>query len=162
MPGSHNVDQVYDDIKDFVDGFNFTAQTEDKSVGRNVCGVIVDGIVRRSIDEQRSADAAWDALNAKYKAWKIKKYGVDSIGYKTGQMLSHVSLLGDIQITPELVTLLYGTGAADPDDSNITDIEKAFFFSNRRPFFELDDQIADAAFARIEELLEDYLRKGTP
>lgn len=162
MPGSHNVEQVYNDIKDFVDGFNFTTQTEDKSTGVNVCGVIVDGIVRRSLDEQRSADDAWDALNAKYKAWKEKKYGIDSIGYKTGQMLSHVSLLGQIEITPELVTLLYGTGAADAEDASITDIEKAFFFSQRRPFFELDDTIADAAFARIEELLEDYLRKGPP
>lgn len=160
MPGTHNVDQVYNDIKDFVDSFDFTEQVEDKSLGVDVASKIVAGIVIRSIDEQRSADAPWDKLNKKYLEWKIKHYGVDSIGVRTGQMLSHVSLLGDLQITPELVTLLYGTGEADRDDPSITDIEKAFYFSKRRPFFDLDDTIADAVFARIEELLEHYLRRG--
>jgi hypothetical protein len=38
--------------------------------------------------------------------------------------------------------------------------EKAFFFSERRPFFELDDTITDHVFGRIEQRWEDYLRRG--
>lgn len=160
MPGSHNVDEVYNDIKSIVDGFSFTTQVEDKSLALDAAGVLADGIIARSIDEQKAADAAWDALNAKYKTWKVNKYGVELIGVKTGGMLSLDSVLGDIQITPELVTILYGKGTPDRDDPSITDIEKAFFFSERRPFFELDDAITDRIFELIEKRLEEYLRKA--
>jgi hypothetical protein len=160
MPGTHNVDQLYNDIHDFVDGFNFTTQVEVKSLALDCAGVIADGIIARSIDDQSAAEGSWDALNEKYKEWKVKKYGVGLIGVRTGQMLSLNSVLGEIEITPELATVLYGKALADPEDDTITDIEKAYFFSERRPFFELDDKITDELFARIEELLETYLRKG--
>jgi hypothetical protein len=169
MPGSYNVDQVYADIKDFVDGFNFTAHIEDKSLALDAAGVMADGIIARSIDEQKPAEGSWDELKAVYKAWKAEKYGVELIGVLTGQMLSLNSVLGELEITPELMTLIYGKNEpgsghhedTDNPDEVVTDRKKAEWFSERRPFFELDDTITDKVFERIEKLLEEYLRKGS-
>jgi hypothetical protein len=167
MPGSHNVDQLFNDIAELGNGFGFRLQVEGKSLGQDCARIAADSIIARSIDEQRGADASWDALEDKYRKWKVKKYGVALIGVRTGQMLSLKSMLGGLKISDELVEILYGTGQVptesasrhfDPEtDGQTTDFEKALWFSGRRPFFELSDEDSDKVFARIERALELYL-----
>jgi hypothetical protein len=170
MPGSHNVDEVFDDIKELIDGFSFTTTVEGKSLGKDCAGIIAKEIVVRSIEEQRGESGAWYEIGEKYAEEKFKKYGVRMIGVRTGQMLSLESLLGSVSITTTDVQMLYGTGQPPTEsksptgylskaDKEITDIEKAYFFSKDRPFYELDDLISDRVYARIETVLEDYIRR---
>jgi hypothetical protein len=160
MPGSHNVDSVFDDVKNLIDSFGFTTTVEGKTMGLDCAGIIADGIIARSIDEQRGADGPWDKLTAKYIAWKARKGLAQMISVRTGGMMRLEALLGSTVVTNETVQMLYGTGEPDKLDPDITDIEKAFFFSKRRPFYELDDTISDLVFARIEHLVEEYIRRS--
>lgn len=167
MPGSHNVDQVFNDIKAVIDGFNFATQVEDKTLGLDCAGIVADEIIHRSIDEQRGEAGAWYEIDERYAASKLKNYGTNLIGVRTGQMLSLESMLGTVNVSTSEVQMLYGTGKPPTTssvtgyittaDKEISDIEKAYFFSKDRPFYELDDLISDKVYARIEHCLEEYI-----
>ncbi len=166
-----NVDAVLADLRAIVHGFDFETVIEDKTLGEDLAGIIADGIAARSIDEERGAEQSWDANESKYADWKEKKYNVRKPNIRTGQMLSIESLLGGTIVTTHEVQMLYGLGEAptrssasdyfDPKtDGSITDIEKAYFCSASRPFYELDDTIANAVFDRIGEALTQYLARA--
>jgi hypothetical protein len=166
-----NVDAVLADLKAIVHGFDFERVVEDKTLGEDLAGIIADGIAARSIDEERGATVGWDANAPDYADWKEKKYNVRKPNVRTGQMLSIQSLLGMTTVSTHEVQMLYGLGEAPTrssasdyfnpkTDGSITDIEKAYFCSATRPFYELDDTIANAVFDRIEQALTQYLARA--
>lgn len=167
--GTSNVDQVNAWLKQVVDGFTWTLTLEAHSLGEDCAHIIADGIAVRSANNE-GAQGIWYANEPKYAEWKSAKYGVPNPApnRRTGQMLSLDSLLGTVTITTDRVTMQYGTGttptrssASSYFDANtdgaVTDRQKAEWNSDKRPFFELDDQISDAVFDFIEETIEDYL-----
>lgn len=168
MGATSNAKQVVDDLRRLILSFGFDKTIEGRSIGQDCVGVVADGIAARSIDAQGSPDGSWPANEPKYKEWKRDKYGSDLVGVRTGQMLSIESLKGGSIITTHDVEMQYGTGLPptrsyasayfDPrTDGSISDIEKAFLFSKRRPFYVLDDAIADGVLARLESAVAQYL-----
>jgi len=166
-------EKVLVDLKALSLSFGFHATIEGKSLGRDIAGLTADMIAARSIDRQAGASGAWPPNSDEppgkgYRSWKQKKYNVDLANVRTGQMLSIESLLGTTIVDTNRVQMLYGTAQPpsrssassyfDPKtDGAITDIEKAFFCSDARPFYELDEEISTAVLERIAQCCEEYI-----
>lgn len=161
---------VLADIKVLVDGFNFSTVLEDKTLGEDLAGIVAQGISDRSLVQQSGADSAWPDNAEPYKTWKAAKYGAYQPNVRTGQMLSIDSLLGGTVVSTHDVSMRYGTGQP-PDrsitggrfdektDGSITDIEKAYFCSQTRPFYELDEKICDYVINRVTDAADEYFAR---
>jgi hypothetical protein len=165
-----NIDEVERLLEQLVAGFNFLTPGKDESLGKDLAGVAVSGIVDRSTTEQVGPDGqAWADTEPAYTRAKIKYYGTDLIGVRTGQMLSEQSVMGETTITADEVTIKYGTGnpptgtgakgvAPKPSDLAVTDREKAGYFeAGGRRFFGLDTEIGDQLGDHAGGALKDYL-----
>lgn len=163
-----NSEQLLADLKSLATRFGFLATIEGKTLGDDIAAITADSIHARSVDRESGTDGQWPANAPKYAAWKARKYGVDRPNIRTGQMLSLQSLLGQTAVTTHQVQMMYGTGhpatrsatgmGFDPGRDDLADVDKAYFCSTSRPFYELDDEISDRVFDRIEKCLEDYLK----
>lgn len=112
-------------------------------MGRDAAKAVAERIAEAAADQKTTDDEPFPNNAPEYAAWKDKKYGVgpDAYGRRTGQMLSLESLLGEVDVTRDEVTISYGTGQAperssasgyiNESDKSITDIEKAFFVTNQ-------------------------------
>lgn len=168
MAVESNKDDLMRDLRDLIDSFGFDATIEGKNLGQDCAGIVADGIAARSIDDESGPDGQWKPNAPEYAKWKARKYGVGKPNIRTGQMLSHQSLIGQTVITTASVEMNYGTGQPPTSsatgqgydqkrDGEITDIEKAFFCSTTRPFYLLDDIIADRVLFRVDQCLQEYL-----
>ena len=169
----HNIDDIERWLTELAAGFNFTMRGEDQSLGRDLAGVVAQGIIDRTIAHQQDATGGGlKALSEAYRKRKLKEYGLDDILFRTGQMLSLESVLGDLSLSPEEVQMTYGTGdpparGAGPmgkisdQDKEVTDREKAAFaHESDRPFYGLDTTIADDVAKAAAEALGSYLKEG--
>ena len=172
--GESNIDQVVADLAEFINEFNFNRVGKEQSLGRDVANGVVWAIAERSATEKKGADVDWPANASKYAAWKEKKYGVaDAPNTRTGDMLSKRALYGHTTIEPELVTMIYGTGTVPTacavggtpgKGDQKTDQEKAYFAHTGqskkkilRPFYELDEHIAETIQGIIADSLNKYI-----
>lgn len=153
-----DVESNIDDIEAWLDGIvaavDFTRPGKDQSLGRDLAGIVAEEIHKRTVGNEQSADGSTLKANTpKYAAWKAKKYHVQQPLIRTGQLTSLQSLIGETTITADEVEMRYGvneapsrtsTGAAlSKSDAAITDRQKAEFVSDERPFYALDERIAD-------------------
>ena len=111
-------------------------------MGKDAAKAVAERIAEAAADQKTTDDEPFPNNAPEYAAWKDKKYGVgpDAYGRRTGQMLSLESLLGEVDVSGDEVTIRYGTGQAperssassyiSESDKSITDIEKAFFITN--------------------------------
>lgn len=163
-----NILEFEAEFRELIDGFNFSLPGKDQSLGRDLAGIAAAGIVDRSVSEQAGPNfQAWRPNNPKYTARKLKEFGVDLIGFRTGQMLSLESVMGETTVGDNEVVMRYGTntpatrsstGQGKLKDDEPTDREKAEWFSDGgREFYELDDADAEAIFDAAIKALEDYL-----
>ena len=158
------------EFRRLIDAFDFTSPGKDASLGKDLAVAVANGIVERTtVDQLGSSGSPLKALSTAYKARKVKDHGVGLIGVRTGQMLSLESVLGDVTITADEVTLAYGTGEAptkfathgDLKPNEPTDREKADWFgSGGREFYAIDEAIAEAAAELAREALQDYLAEN--
>ena len=164
-----NADQVNTWVQQVITSFNFDLTLEATSMGENCAHLVADGIMARSA-QGRGADGEWPPNREPYRSWKHRKYGVDMPNIRTGQMLSLESLLGTVSITTSEVGMEYGTATAPTrssassyfnpkTDGAVTDRQKAGFNSDKRPFYELDAQIADEVFQFVSETLDEHLAR---
>lgn len=160
-----NIDDVGAWLDRCIDGFSLN---EDER-GRDIAESIAEGIEVRSDQEQSGALDDWPKNSEPYRTRKLRKYGTDKTNYRTKQMLSRASLLGDVVVNKDSVDIRYGTGRppdgssghVEKSDQQITDIEKARFAHQLgRPFFELDDEIADKAFEIFCDQFEDHIESS--
>lgn len=170
MNGGSNIDDVERWLDEMIDSINFTLPGKDQSIGRDLAGVVAEGIADRSVPDARDPDgASWAPNEEPYKSWKRKKYDADQPGILTGQMLSLESLKGETDVAPDQVTMKYGTGkpaerarngAARPKAANpATDREKARYFTDSgRPFYALDAEIAAKCVEEAKDAITDYLK----
>ena len=116
-----NIDQVILWLRDFVEGYNFTRPGKDQSLGRDLAWQMVDCIMVRASQFQGPDGEEWAGNSTKsspwlpggYKQWKEETYGWDDApNYRTGQMLSQLSLYGRTTIEPRQITMIYGIDAA--------------------------------------------------
>lgn len=151
-----NIDQVEKWIDEFLVSVAFDRPGAEQSLGRDLAGTVAQGIADAGLDRAEAPDGtAWAPNEPKYAAKKAQRYKISqhAPNYRTGQMLSIQSLLGQPLIRAEEVEMQYGTGEPptrtatgvplDPSDEMITDIEKALINSKKRPFYMLSDGIAD-------------------
>lgn len=150
--------------------FNFERQGHGESLGKDAAGIVAEGIKDRSVADQGGPDGTWPANDPKYTARKKKKYNVELVGFRTGQMISMPSLLGRVDVTPHLVEINYGTGQPpagsmssgyiSTQDTSISDVEKAWFFTRLKgSFFVLDTQIADKVRECFADELDKFIRE---
>ncbi len=167
LMANSNIDEVVRWLEDWVTGVDFTRPGKDQSLGRDIANKVAEQIATRSATESRGATAAWPPNSPGYSAAKQKDYGWSLPNYRTGQMLSHLSLIGRTRIAAHEVTMVYGidappsaggspTGLVSAADSRITDTEKAAFAHSgqsrqriQRPFYELDDLIREAVVVDV-------------
>lgn len=149
---------------------DFDHSVGNMSLGKRMAEKTAEAIQVRSISFQKGADVQWDPNKEPYKSDKAKKYNVfDLAGVRTGQMLSQESLRGDTTVHPTEVEMVYGTdqaptrsstGHITAQDMKVTDRQKAKWFTEggkdqpERPFYELDQDIADQVFAVVDEALD--------
>ena len=164
-----NLSAVVAEIDRLVQSFDFTIPGKDQSLGRDLAGVVAMGIRDRSVPGRKAPDGStWDDNEPRYAAKKRAKYDADQPNVRTGQMLSLESLKGRTAISADDVTMEYGTDTPAASalngttltkgDTAVTDVEKAGYCSERRPFYGLDDTIGDAVRTAAAEALGDYLR----
>lgn len=158
LAGGSNIDDVEKWEKDLIDGFDFTRVGEEQSLGRDMVRDVAQGIHDRTVAERRDATGAPVKSNEyHYAVWKAEKLGVYQPLIKTGRMLSLVSLIGNPEISPDLIVMPYGTGEEDED--GVTDRDKAGYVSGERPFFALDDAIVDRLADRAGEAFDKLIQE---
>jgi hypothetical protein len=148
--------------------WDFTRPGKEGSLGQDLAALAAENIQLRGADGKGPGGEAWPENEKRYRARKKAHYGVDKPNIRTGQMLSRESLLGDVEVSPELVRLKYGTGQPpsrtatgaplQDADREITDIEKAFLNSPERPFYGLDETDAEGMTGEAGANLDDLLK----
>jgi hypothetical protein len=157
-------------LEGLVKTFDFTRKGQGESMGKDAAGKVAEGIVDRSAAEQRGVDASFPANDPDYTADKVNRYGVDLIGFRTGQMISLPSLLGHVDVTPDTVLMTYGTNtpptrsmsssSISTSDQRVTDTEKAEYFTNRKGrWYAIDDTIADDVRVYFADQLGGFIRE---
>ena len=119
-----------------------------------IAGAVAEGLRERTYDRGLGADGERLKVNEpKYAARKAKEFGSTRPLVRTGQLLDIESLKGDVEASPDAVTMTYGTGGAG-EGGGPTDREKAAWNSGERPFYALDDAIVDE---RVMPIVADAL-----
>jgi hypothetical protein len=179
-----NFDQVVAYLKRFADGFDFTRVGVDQSLGRDLKNVVVARIAERCAKSVGPDGQPWEKNSTTsspwmpygYKGWKDEEYEwPDNPNYRTGQMLSALSLGAASRITAREVIVAYGTGLPpkrsvspnnhfDPEtDGVVTDLEKAEWAHDggahgvKRPFYALGDGDAAALVELCQHNLNEYI-----
>lgn len=165
MDSSQNISDYFGKLGRLIGTFDFTRHGQNESMGKDAAGIAAEGILDRSVADQAGADGVFPENDPeKYTPWKRRKYGVDLIGFRTGQMISLPSLLGKVEVSPDSVLIHYGTGLAPAEsmssnyisesDKRVTDTEKAEYFTEKKGrWFALDDKIA----GQVREFFADQL-----
>lgn len=141
-------------LAELIESFNFKRQGRDKSMGRDAAQLVAEGIVSRSAQDQGGPDEKWPPNTDDYTTSKLNWYGVELVGFRTGQMISMPSLLGRVDVSTDTVEIYYGTfrppdrtmtGAPlKPSDLRVNDVQKAGYFTDLKgAFFVLDTTIAE-------------------
>lgn len=168
------MDELDRNVMTLIGNLDFTASVGNMSLGKRMAEKTAEMIQARSIGFQKGAAQQWEPNKEPYKSDKARKYNVfDLAGVRTGQMLSQESLRGETTVTATEVEMAYGTGEAptssstghiEDADMKVTDRQKAGWFTEggknqpERPFYELDQDIADEVFAVVVEAVEKMLR----
>lgn len=167
---SSNADEISAWLDKIIDGIDFTMPGRDKSLGRDLAGVVAQGIIDRSVPVAVDPGGTpWDDNEDPYKGWKARKYDARQPGILTGQMLSLESIIGDTAIASETVEMRYGTDTPAKSSRNGVDPPKAkepptdrqkaeWFTESGREFYALDEKIADKCVKEMSEGVGDYLR----
>lgn len=161
-----NVDEVYGWLDRSVSGFSL----HDSEAGINMIEKVVTGIQLRSMADQCTwAGEAWPENDPDYLEYKKRHYDSGLINYRTGQMLSQTSLLGENHIDRKSIEMRYGTGQVpdssmngymEPSDLETTDREKAeIAVLAGRSFFDLDDDIRNQVFEVFSEAFGEHLKQ---
>lgn len=180
-----DIHQVCAWLQSFADSFDFTRPGLDQSLGRDMKNVQVQRILDRCAQHEAPDGSIWLSnsdtptlwMPDGYRQWKFDLYGwADEPNYKTGQMLSKLSMGAASTITAKEIRIAYGTGQPptksyspkgffDVDtDGQVTDIEKAEWahmdapHRPARPFFGVGQGDAEALVECAQDNLNDYIR----
>jgi hypothetical protein len=176
-----NAEEIGRRLVEQIRSFGFRTTHEGKALGELIVDNIIDGIQVRSTETQSAPSTGPWPVNSDnppgqgYRSRKRRQYGTDLTNIRTGQMLSADSLRGKTTIEDRLVKMEYGTnlvmeGSALSDRRtstktsvgdfryDVTDVDKATYANEQhRSFFELDQEIMDANFQRVNDALAAHL-----
>jgi len=140
-------------------------------MGKDCAHAIGEAIAEAAADQKQTDGVPFPKNDKDYAEMKARKYGFapPAFGFRTGQMLSIESLLGEIEIDADRVVVRYGTGRAperssasgyiSEADKRTTDREKADLMHHkarkRAQFF----QIGVAGRAAVLEVVKDALTR---
>ena len=178
MPG--NSREVIRWLEDIVKSFNFKRRGVDQSLGRDLCHTVARKIQERSATTGAGADRnPWKANAPTTAEEKVQHYGYHDPpppNFRTGQMLSELSLFGRPDVRETEIEMHYGIGSGpnggcwSPSDNRtqdqidadnaITDVEKAERAHDAgRKFYEPDMEMRDAVIADAADALNTYIRE---
>jgi hypothetical protein len=170
MDADQIIHEYFRKLEGLVKTFDFTRKGEGESMGKDAALKVAQGIVNRSAAQQAGVDGIFLANDPKYTADKVKRYGTDLIGFRTGQMISLPSLLGHVDVTPNTVLMTYGTNTPpsrsisssyiSTSDQAVTDTQKAEYFTDRKGrWYAIDDTIADNVRGYFADQLSGFIRE---
>lgn len=171
MSDASNIDEIGAFLDMAVETFDFTRTGKEKSLGRDLAGVVALGIQERSIpDHLDPTGNPWAANEEKYARWKREKYEVDQPGQLTGQMLGLESLIGETRISSDSVEMIYGVDKPAEKTLNGAELPKAkepptdrqkaeWFTEGGREFFGLDETIAEACVKEVDQSLDAHIEE---
>jgi hypothetical protein len=161
---SEIIRESFHKLEGLIATFDFTRQGQGESMDKDAAGIVAEGILDRTVNDQAGVDGIFIANDPKYTARKRKLYNVELIGFRTGQMISLPSLLGNVDVAPDTVLITYGTGQPpsssmssnyiSTSDKAVTDTAKAGYFTAKKGrWFAIDDPISD----KVREYFSDQL-----
>jgi hypothetical protein len=104
------------------------ADLTDDSTGVDLCTIATDGVEATIAEEQSPDGSAWPALSEDYEQWKAKHYPGKPMGHLDEIMADPVEVAGEVTITPDLASVVYGVS----DDAK----DHAYWFTEGgRPFW---------------------------
>lgn len=161
-----NVDEIEAAFEElFVEKMDLTRD----GLGEELADIVAQGILRRTIADQRTSIGTALSPNAPDYAARKEKKGIRTIGVgigpTSGEMLSMEQIKGRREITPDKVVMTYGKS----DDVN----RKGQWFTSGslagtglepsgakgqppRPFYDIDPETR----AKVTEFLERYLQEN--
>lgn len=167
-----NIDQVCTWIDDVINSIDFTRPGEDESIGKDVAVSIAQEIADDAAEQMEPDGTPFPANEAKYAAWKGRKYGMQepAYGYRTGQMLSLESLIGEVDVKADEVTMTYGkdlpptrssaSGYISDQDKAVTDRQKMGWMKDKGVnIYKLSDLVRQRAFELIREWFARVIRE---
>ncbi len=159
MDITSNVNELEAEFLAAFDEFGFdTVTSSGETVGEQVAQTVAEMI--HASDAVGPGGTPWPENREPYRGEKRRKYGSDTTGFRTGQMLSVKSLYGEPQIGGDEMTRVYGTGQPPTHgedglgfdaeaDGEVTDREKAEYFTeNVGEFYSLNEE-REAAVGEI-------------
>lgn len=164
-----NLDDVMGQLNRFLESFDFTRPGIESSMGKDAAHAVAEAIAQAAADQKTTDGEPFPDNEPKYADWKDRKYGVGNPAYgrRTGQMLSLQSLLGNVDVAPDEVTLTYGTGEAPErsvasnyigeGDKKVTDKQKADYNNERMNNFY---KIGEAGRAAVVEVMREALNRA--
>jgi hypothetical protein len=169
-------------LTDFIDGFDFTRPGHNQSLARDVADLVIARIQDRSWRGEAPDGSTWVENSSKptqwhpqgYRKYKDDIYGWDDPNYRTGQMLSKMSLGGKVVISQKVIEIGYGTDSAPTRggsptsalldaDKKVTDTQKAEWAHNptggrpARKFFGVGAGDPEKIVELVQENLNDYI-----
>jgi hypothetical protein len=169
MAITSNIDEVALWISGIVDSVDFTSPGRDGSLGKDLAGVVAEGIIDRSVpDAVDPSGSRWAPNEERYAAYKREKFAADQPGILSGQMLSLESVTGQLKVMPDMVEMHYGTGsgasrsrtgaALSESQQSVSDRDKARYFADSgREFYALDERISEALASAAQDAVDDLL-----
>lgn len=172
MAITSNVDRVDSWLQAAIKGVNFEMPGPISTLGHDMTVVATEGIQKRSYQDQRGKSEVWPENSEPYRTEKEQLYDIDKTNYRTSQMLSTLSVLGEQHVADGGKTYVWQYGEGRPPSSSltghlsasdlaITDREKAEkAHAEGRPFFELDEDInTQKILPVLAESLGKYLQE---
>lgn len=171
MPLDSNIDDVSQWTENIIMDFGFDSPDDQHgTVGMACADSIAEGIQELG-DQMLGPDMEeWPINEPKYMKWKARNFsGERRTNWRTHQMLSKESLLGEVEVTRDQVTMKYGTGQVSPDEKRpdgITDTQKAELAHDpnlppdkRREFYAIGEVAEDHVFDTVSDALENHLQR---
>lgn len=164
------------EIEALVETFDFTLPGKDVSLGRDIAVRVAIGIQVRSMRGEGPGGALWLANAEEYARYKATNYQEYQPGVLGGQMLSLVSLIGVVEVSPASILMTHGkdeqptrttsrSGVQLKDRELVaTDRDKGEWFtegngrtgSPPRPFYAFDDEITQGVVDLVKDALNAY------
>ena len=169
---SDNLNEIVGWIEGVVRSVEFTRKGEEQSLGRDLVGIVAQEIADAASAGTAPDGTSWSPNAPAYARYKAKRYSVGehAPNIRTGQMLSLQSLVGQPLITADRIEMKYGLGVPpsrtatgvplSESDRSISDVEKAFFNNESRPFFFMTESIADACMEMVGKVVAQWIEES--
>jgi hypothetical protein len=166
MPIFSDIDDVGKWLTDTVKEMGFDVPDDRHGTVGMACAVAVSDGIQVLAENEAGPDAElWPQNRPRYKRWKERNYpeSEGKTNFRTHQMLSRESLMANVDVTREVVTMKYGTGRPSENDRRkdpTPDTKKAeLAHEQQREFYAIGEVAEDHVFEMVADALGEHLQR---